>query len=74
VESGENAGEEIFVSMSMSAVTIICALIGSFTMILLAVLGFLFKREREMGVVQGKLSAAHKRLDRIEKLVNHEED
>ena len=60
--------------MSDAAVTIICTFIGSFTVILLALLGFFFKREREFGILQATQKATHKRIDRIEKIVNHIEE
>ena len=43
---------------------------GAFITILLAVIAFFFRRERELATLQAMLAAAHKRLDRIEGSLN----
>jgi len=39
-------------------------------MIVLAIAGFILKREREFGQIHATLKAEHQRIDRIEKTIN----
>ena len=45
-------------------------LLTIFISVLCLIIGFFFKREREIATIQATLKAAHKRLDRIEKIQN----
>ena len=49
---------------------IVIALIGALTVIVVAMLGFFFKRERELGALQQSQKAMHKRQDRMENKLN----
>jgi len=51
---------------------VLIAVIGSFTVLLIAVVGFFLQRERELGALQASKKALHKRIDRIEKSLNGE--
>jgi len=54
----------------MALVSIICALIASLTVIVVAVLTFFLRREREFGKIQASLKAEHQRIDKVEKKLN----
>ena len=45
-------------------------LISIFAGVLTALVGFFFRREREMGQIAASLKALHRRIDRLEALAN----
>jgi hypothetical protein len=49
---------------------IIGSLIASLTAIVMGLVAFFFRREREFATMKASLKATHQRLDRIEKLEN----
>jgi len=49
---------------------ILAGALGVVALVLMSLVGFVLKREREFGTIQATLKACHKRLDRLEKKEN----
>ena len=56
--------------MELDPNVVFTGIIGSFTAMFIATIGWMLKREYDFGVMQGNQKAGHKRMDRIEKKIN----